>query len=306
MMKEAKKKRMKLIFLIVAGLALVGGVFWVGKKIGEKKTSQQNPASNNPSKEEKITKLENKIQELQRKIENSPNSENNSQIQQEIEKLKVELALLKRQPFPLPPTPQNPPAPQPELKKTEVEIKWGGGSSKIGYRLFLSADWPQTKIKYFIAENHSAVKNKKFDHLITPKIKLAFPSTKAGSSELIYEENDNDFTLTPLGNWPDEPSPIPPPNPNPVPRNEKKVVFRGENFAFAFFDDMLGPIRVNQTIEKFCADKNHPQIKNLQGKLKSFKEFTIRYGLVDKFESKDNNFIFTFNENNPELEIIEI
>ena len=55
----------------------------------------------------------------------------------------------------------------------------------------------------------------------------------------------------------------------------------------------------------FSISKNHPRIKQLlsQNKLKKDKKFTIRYEKIDK--KSDSGLIFTFNEDNKELEIVE-
>jgi len=52
-------------------------------------------------------------------------------------------------------------------------------------------------------------------------------------------------------------------------------------------------------------NKNHPEIKRLinEGKLQKDKNFIIRYGKVDKIS--EVGLVYTFNENNQKLQIIE-
>ncbi|CAI2192710.1 7116_t:CDS:1, partial [Funneliformis geosporum] len=56
----------------------------------------------------------------------------------------------------------------------------------------------------------------------------------------------------------------------------------------------------------YSISENHPCIKKLlnKNKLQKGKKFTIRYEKVDK--KSDDGLLFTFNEDNKELEIIEV
>ncbi|MCE8163486.1 MAG: hypothetical protein I3273_06620 [Candidatus Moeniiplasma glomeromycotorum] len=105
-------------------------------------------------------------------------------------------------------------------------------------------------------------------------------------------------------------------NPEPTNRNKAKAKFVGKSLKdqdSGEFDNykFLDTDQSGHTKNIFYISKNHPQIKQLlsQNKLQKDKYFTVRYGKIDSrchLPSDDDGFLFTFNENNQELEIIEV
>jgi hypothetical protein len=99
-------------------------------------------------------------------------------------------------------------------------------------------------------------------------------------------------------------------DPEPTNKDKAKVKFIGKSLKdqdSGDFDNYKFLKEGTQGIENiFYISKNHPRIKELlsQNKLQKDKKFTVRYGKVD--EKSDSGLLFTFNENNKELEIIEI
>ncbi|CAJ0824658.1 6738_t:CDS:10 [Entrophospora sp. SA101] len=98
--------------------------------------------------------------------------------------------------------------------------------------------------------------------------------------------------------------------PEPTNKNKAKAKFVGKSLKdqdsgnFDNYKFLKEGTRGAENI--FYISKNHPRIKELlsQNKLQKDKKFTVRYGKVDK--KSDSGLLFTFNENNQELEIIEV
>jgi len=104
---------------------------------------------------------------------------------------------------------------------------------------------------------------------------------------------------------------LPPDNPEPVPgyREEGRFDYevfikKGENIGYYVFSGIREDYN-SQNQKIINISENHPEIKRLlrKGKLQTKKQFTIRYGKIDK---EENFFWLTFDENNRELEIKEI
>ncbi|RHZ35505.1 hypothetical protein [endosymbiont GvMRE of Glomus versiforme] len=119
-------------------------------------------------------------------------------------------------------------------EKIEVEVKLDGISVyKWNYWGFDDkSDWnsrnPNMQRRFCIAKNHPFFKGKKMERQNCPPFKLSFQkknisgTNKWGNNldEYYFDENNNDFTLTPLANWPDETNP----NNSPPPiDNQEKV-----------------------------------------------------------------------------------
>ena len=160
---------------------------------------------------------------------------------------------------------------------------------------------------FYISKKNSAVKGKKFAHKITPNLKLIFKekdaSQKLDNNRWLFDENNNEFTLTPLGNWPDDPD-YQNQIEEEITKTTVKVQFVSQSFVDDFiFDNMTeGGIESTQ-LQTYRVSKDHPAIKNLlqNKKLQSGKIFNISYETVDGLE----NGIIVFNEFNTELEIAE-
>ena len=90
------------------------------------------------------------------------------------------------------------------------------------------------------------------------------------------------------------------------PKTEVKITYAGQcDKNEVAFNNLHKPNIKKEDIRLFCISKNHPRIKQLlsEGKLQRKKEFIIRYGKVD--DISERNLMYTFNEFNQELEIIE-
>lgn len=84
-----------------------------------------------------------------------------------------------------------------------------------------------------------------------------------------------------------------------------KTFFEKDDNGYYVFDG-VNPKKPRKDWRLFHINQNHPQIKELlkENKLQKDKKFTIRYGKVD--EKTDDGLIYTFNENNTELKIIDL
>ncbi|CFW93473.1 exported protein of unknown function [endosymbiont DhMRE of Dentiscutata heterogama] len=126
-------------------------------------------------------------------------------------------------------------------------------------------------------------------------------------SEYYFDKNNNNFTLTALGNWPDdnsEPEPIPPPSSQtPPPSQSKKKIVLKMKYMFNSGSDYYvfgGEGRKGKTV--FISQKN-PSVDNKI--LKDFVEYEIGFELDPVAENYFETTKIMFFGENDSIEVIE-
>lgn len=153
------------------------------------------------------------------------------------------------------------------------------------------------------------MKGKKFDRQITPKLKLTFEdknaSQKLADNQWLFNENNDKFTLIPLGNWPDDPNYE---IEKETPKTIKELAIGGSTADYLFFNNIFKKPFISE-MEEIAIHKDHPEIKRLNSVLK---EEYLRYGQDKKiwiisFQEADEykNGVIYINQENDSLEIKE-
>ena len=157
------------------------------------------------------------------------------------------------------------------------------------------------------------MKGKKFAHKVTPNLKISFAekdvSQKLNDDEWLFDENNSDFTLTPFGNWPDDPN-YQEEIEEEKPKTVKELVYRGfRNDYLGFYNNLSGEVYTH-LVENYWVHSNHPEIRRLglgsilEEDINALngKRWIFSFDYVDEIEHDDS---FLINQNNNSLEIKE-
>ncbi|KLL04244.1 MAG: hypothetical protein MRERV_26c006 [Mycoplasmataceae bacterium RV_VA103A] len=299
-----KKKKIVIISVLLGAVALIGVSFWLGRasksqlsssknnqppsgnsEIQALKTqlnaakNQLNNLTNGPQKnqlEDKITTLENKVKEL-----TNPDKSTIRQLEQEIKEIKEKLENTK---------PDDNPSPT-DNNQLQFKVYYFG---EVGENhMWPDVDTENSNKIILIDKENSIFPNNELtqrgkNYTVTFLPQNAEKFHNQGHVYYFSKHNDK-FSLAPVSTPPNE-------------KKESEVEFFGDSRTKSGYNKWSAE---GGTFSLFFISKNHPRVKELerQGKLQMNKKFIISYGKIDEVSEKGS--IYTFNENNSELEIRE-
>jgi len=202
--KATKHRNLKMLFLGVLVIILAIGIFFIGKKFGEKKQTSQ-------TKTEQKIELEKQLQQLKKKLREENNPTKKQELENKINETKQQIQNLGGSTTP--PTPnQNPPTKNPPKTNRQLTVKCNGAVG--GKCEYINIANPQerilidTKNKVFYSNNALYIKDNQYTISFNEE-----DAVKKGNN-FIFDENNDKLQLTPIS----------PPLPNKSPNNNPNQI----------------------------------------------------------------------------------
>ncbi|CAG8449398.1 17223_t:CDS:2, partial [Racocetra fulgida] len=285
-------------------VALGGGIFWLGKKMGAKNKASQTKV------DQQRVKLEKELQKLNEQLQNENDPAKKQELEQKTKAIEQQIQNLGHN-SPNPPINPGGNGQQPPINNNEthrqITVKYntevGGKHEYIDINDNKKRVLIDTKNKIFSSASNLTIKDNQYNFSFYEE-----DATEKRGNGFIFDENNDTFQLIPITTAPSpskNPKSTPPPSSQTPPpsQSKKKIVLKMKYMFNSGFDHYVfgGEGRNGRTV--FISQKNPSVNKILK---KNFAEYEISFELDPVEENYFETTKIMFFEENDSVEVVEL